>query len=369
MSSAFHVVTRCIGANKRRWFVCHIAGRILRQSLLMRFLIAFLTVMFCIIVSIYHMLTDNPLQLNNDISMNTDLSWNVPKCNVFFGKRSVLLGSLRPCKDFPSDKDALNIYVSIHSTPKEFSARDNLRRLFRETELVAKDMNIKLSLRHQFVLGRTSHDYLSAIEKEFIQFGDVLIGDFKDSYRNLTLKMMFGILYAYEFCQNAHYVLKLDDDTFYNPVNLIALLRESPRERMYMGMSNANRLPRRNERNKFYISPKVYPGKLFPPFVFGGSTILTMDSIKHLNSSHFRVPCLPLEDTYMGLLMEGYADVTWIAMWSRTETMTRPLTDCELSSTVFVESKKYLQYYVENKMRLQKPTNCHLLTRVWDNLV
>ena len=331
----------------------------------MRLLITFLAIMFCIMLSVYHMVTDNPLQRNYNVAMNTDLSWHVPACNVFNGKKSVILGSSRPCIDFShTEKKTMKLYISIHSTPREANSRNNLRKLFKETVGVAKSLGVEMLIRHQFVIGRTNKEYLLAIEKEFLTHDDVVIGDFVDSYRNLTLKMMFGLLYANQFCQTADFVLKMDDDMFYNPIKLISLLQSSPRKRVYIGMSNANRFPRRNPNNKFYISPVIYKDGLFPPFVFGGATILSMDSIKHLNKSHYKVPCLPLEDTYMGLLMNGYAEVTWTSMWSRTEGMNRPLTDCELSSTVFVESRKYQEFYVENKVRLQPTTNCHLLTNL-----
>ena len=319
--------------------------------------------MFTIMLSIYHVLIDNPLQRNYDVAMNTDESWFVPTCNVFNGRDSVLLGSLEPCVEFENKPSALKVFVSVHSTPGELKSRNNLRQLFRETIAVAKSMGVEMLIKQVFVIGLTQKSKLAYIEKEQRIYGDIVIGKFVDSYRNLTLKMMFGMLYANEYCRSADYVLKIDDDMFYMPWRLISVMLKSPKTHSYIGMSNPNRFPRRNPNNKFFISPSIYPKSLFPPFVFGGATIFSMDSVQHINFSHLTVPCLPLEDTYMGLLMNNYAKVTWTSMWSRTESMNRPLTDCELSATLFVESRKYQKFYVNYKSRLARPDYCQLLTR------
>ena len=340
-----------------------ILNRLLRQSLLMRTVLIFTLIMFTIMLSIYHLLIDNPMARNYDIALNTDESWFVPTCNIFNGRESIMLGSLDPCAEFNNKSSSLKLFVSVHSTPGELKSRNNLRKLFRETVAIAKTMGVEMIIKQVFVVGLTQRSKLAHIEKEHVTHGDMLIGKFVDSYRNLTLKMMFGMLYANEYCRTADYVLKIDDDMFYMPSRLINVLLESSKTHLYIGMSNPNRFPRRNPNNKFYISPSIYPKSLFPPFVFGGATIFSMDSVQHINSSHLSVPCLPLEDTYMGLLMNNYAKVTRTSMWSRTDSMNRPLTDCELSSTLFVESRKYQKFYVTYKSRLVRPDYCQLLTR------
>ena len=52
------------------------------------------------------------------------------------------------------------------------------------------------------------------------QFNDFVIGDYMDSYRNLTLKTFSGYRYIHDYCHTKNgktkekWVLMMDDDTF-----------------------------------------------------------------------------------------------------------------------------------------------------------
>ena len=50
--------------------------------------------------------------------------------------------------------------------------------------------------------------------KENIQHGDIVQGNFFDSYRNLSYKATMGNLWVSEFCEQAEFVVKTDDDMF-----------------------------------------------------------------------------------------------------------------------------------------------------------
>ena len=53
---------------------------------------------------------------------------------------------------------------------------------------------------------------------------DILQWDFIDHYRNLTIKSILGLKWASDFCSTAKFVVKLDDDVFFNAANLMSLL-------------------------------------------------------------------------------------------------------------------------------------------------
>ena len=50
------------------------------------------------------------------------------------------------------------------------------------------------------------------IEKEAKTEGDLVQGDFMDSYHNLSYKNVMGKLWASTFCPQAEFVVKSDDD-------------------------------------------------------------------------------------------------------------------------------------------------------------
>ena len=59
------------------------------------------------------------------------------------------------------------------------------------------------------------------LQKEMDKFNDFIVGDFIDSYRNLTLKTFTGYKYVNEYClhNEKKLVLMHDDDTLINEAN------------------------------------------------------------------------------------------------------------------------------------------------------
>ena len=55
-----------------------------------------------------------------------------------------------------------------------------------------------------------------SIEEENRKFGDIVQGDFVDSYNNLSFKGIMGNLWVAEFCEQADFVVKTDDDLYYD---------------------------------------------------------------------------------------------------------------------------------------------------------
>ena len=65
------------------------------------------------------------------------------------------------------------------------------------------------------IAGSTSDTKLQkSIEDENQKFGDIIQGDFVDTYHNLSYKAIMGNLWAAEFCEQAEFVVKADDDIF-----------------------------------------------------------------------------------------------------------------------------------------------------------
>ncbi|XP_048240239.1 UDP-GlcNAc:betaGal beta-1,3-N-acetylglucosaminyltransferase 7-like [Haliotis rufescens] len=55
-------------------------------------------------------------------------------------------------------------------------------------------------------------------------YGDVVQGNYLDSYRNLTLKVVSGLCWITQFCFNVRVVAKIDDDTFVDTVKVLKVL-------------------------------------------------------------------------------------------------------------------------------------------------
>ena len=52
------------------------------------------------------------------------------------------------------------------------------------------------------------------LEEESRRHGDLVQGDFLDTYHNLSYKAVMGNLWVAEFCSQAQFVVKTDDDMY-----------------------------------------------------------------------------------------------------------------------------------------------------------
>lgn len=57
---------------------------------------------------------------------------------------------------------------------------------------------------------------LDSFQKEIDLFGDIVVADMKDSYKNLTLKVLYMLEWTSTHCSNARFFMKTDDDVFLN---------------------------------------------------------------------------------------------------------------------------------------------------------
>lgn len=85
-----------------------------------------------------------------------------------------------------------------------------------------------------------------AVHQEAEQFGDILQGDFEDTYMNLTLKSTMALKYVAAACGGGkkapRFVMKTDDDIFINvPLLVSSMLKElKGAKRIITGNGNRN---------------------------------------------------------------------------------------------------------------------------------
>ncbi|KAL4623253.1 beta-1,3-galactosyltransferase 5-like [Arapaima gigas] len=143
------------------------------------------------------------------------------------------------------------------------------------------------------------------ILKEQQTFGDVLVGNYVDCYRNLTLKVMHGMKWVAENCE-PQFVLKTDDDCFVNTYYLARFLVKfnSIKSGLYIGslFPKGKRLVVRDPFSKWYVSWEDFAEDKYPPYASGIGYVLSLDAVLKILNVAQRVPPLPMEDAYMGIL-------------------------------------------------------------------
>lgn len=65
-----------------------------------------------------------------------------------------------------------------------------------------------------------------SVEEEMLKYKDIVRAKFVDSYENNTLKILVGLRYALEQCQDFSYAFLVDDDMYLNVANLIKFIEE-----------------------------------------------------------------------------------------------------------------------------------------------
>ncbi|XP_075433957.1 beta-1,3-galactosyltransferase 5-like [Ascaphus truei] len=159
-----------------------------------------------------------------------------------------------------------------------------------------------------FLIGHTvDRDLEWHLQKEQGAYGDILMGSYVDTYRNLTLKVMHGIKWAVDRCR-PQYILKTDDDCFVNTDRLPTFLAQhNPvKTGLYVGsaFSRDKRVVIRDSSSKWYVSHGEYGLESYPPYASGIGYILSLDAARAVLRMAELVSPIPVEDAYVGLLAE-----------------------------------------------------------------
>ncbi|CAC5359355.1 B3GALT1 [Mytilus coruscus] len=213
---------------------------------------------------------------------------------------STLLNTGKECKE--QNKFLL---VLVYSATYKFDGRQIIRNTFGSISHFANR-----DIEYVFVLGQTNNDTLQGqIEKESVRYRDIIQGNFIDSYRNLTYKRVFSLFWVNKFCENASYVIKIDDDITINIPLLIPYLNNK------MNKNNTTVLecftifgsrPYREPHSKWYTPVSNYRFPTFPPFCAGPSSIMSINVIRRMYKATRFVPFFWLEDVY------GSGFIPWI---------------------------------------------------------
>lgn len=138
----------------------------------------------------------------------------------------------------------------------------------------------ELNLRRVFLLGTASGDkFLSqnAIADESRRFGDIVQGNFQESYKNLTYKHVMGHRWISEYCNSTKYVIKMDDDIVIYIRKMLPLLHNLTisTDKFMAGLILKNMKPIREPVNKWYVSPQEFEESFYPVFLSGWFYVTT----------------------------------------------------------------------------------------------
>ena len=159
----------------------------------------------------------------------------------------------------------------------------------------------------RFILGiqNISYNLLANLTREAEVHKDmVMLSDVTDQHKSLTNRTLKSFQYISRHLSNYLYVLKCDDDTFINLMEITHVLAtQESKERLYWGYFGGD--------CKIYNDGKYAETEwkicnLYLPYAFGGGYILSMDLIKLVASNAPYLKMYKNEDVSVGAWLAPY---------------------------------------------------------------
>ncbi|EDV59302.1 UDP-GlcNAc:betaGal beta-1,3-N-acetylglucosaminyltransferase 9 [Drosophila erecta] len=192
----------------------------------------------------------------------------------------------------PKGGEFIKLLVLISSAMSHDAARMSIRQTWMHYG-TRRDVGMA------FVLGRGTNETINkALTQENFIYGDLIRGNFIDSYNNLTLKTISTLEWADVHCSKAKYILKTDDDMFINVPKLLTFLDKHKDKRTIYGRLAKKWKPIRNKKSKYYVSVDQFAAGVFPSFTTGPAYVLTGDIVHELYVRSLKTVYLKLEDVF-----------------------------------------------------------------------
>lgn len=155
-----------------------------------------------------------------------------------------------------------------------------------------------------FALGLSKNATTNAqLRAEHEEFDDLVQFNYVDSYRNITVKVIAALNYAQLNCNAPDYVLKVDDDIYYNLPLITSKLRDL--DAHYLGSLIGFKFYRqewfkRNSDHKQFVPREVIRSDLTPSYLYGWLEIYGRNVISGLlHAISKSLPLLLLEDVFI----------------------------------------------------------------------
>ncbi|KAH8282402.1 hypothetical protein KR054_007390 [Drosophila jambulina] len=221
----------------------------------------------------------------------------------------------------PSCEKETQGLILIHTAPDHFEKRSVIRETWGGINSI-QDSPLRLI----FALGAVQNDSMQTeLIEEHSLFGDLLQGNFIDTYENITYKHVMVLKWFNSHCNQAKLLMKIDDDIFVNTKLLLNNLQEPPeasnktldnilhqRENVLFCAKNPNPRVIRSFKSKWRVSFSEYPDSHYPDFCPGFTVIYSPDVAKRLYEEVQPSPYFRLDDVYITGIMSKRANISII---------------------------------------------------------
>jgi hypothetical protein len=216
-----------------------------------------------------------------------------------------LLHNPNLCRVSP-DNQPVDWLIYFHSKPDNVEKRQLLRSSWASHDL----FNVSI-VRRVFMVGLPlntpeEHRVYTALKDEHARHRDLVVGNFFDSYNNLTLKSIMALKWISTYCANAKQAVKADDDVFVNIVELTSLISSQPEQTSMIACQIFYGPILRDPYTcmKWCAGDTDFPGDpVYPLYCSGAAYVISGDIIKNLYQAALRTRFFYIDDVYTtGLL-------------------------------------------------------------------
>lgn len=249
----------------------------------------------------------------------------------------------------------VDLVILVHTAPTHADKRRMIRRTF-ANEAIFPQFHIRVA----FLLGKSRAFQHGHLQKEYEKHKDLVMGDFYDSYHNLTLKGVMGYRWVKDYCSNSKLVMKIDDDVLINPykfLNYYFPYMSSKRRSFFCNYWFNSTVPI-NRNGKWKVKDNVFYGMTHFPYIYcsGFMVVITTDLITSLYESAKITPFFWVDDIYLfGMLPYVVGKLRFYRFEAQKQTSfyeqeafncTRDFgQECTIFATLTGSLKSYLAYW------------------------
>lgn len=214
---------------------------------------------------------------------------------VIIEKRELFYGPLKKQEVNKNKEKNFYIFVLILTTKNALDRRDAIRNTWLNLAVASRFQVI-----HKFVIGTQDLDSseVDKLDVENRENKDILfLNDLKDSYQNLTLKVLKSFKWINENI-DCKFILKVDDDSFVRLGKLLEAVEQKEKYgRIYWGFF-------RGDANVKQRGPWAEPNWVlcdkYLPYANGGGYVLSQDLVNYISVQSSMLQYFNSEDVSIG---------------------------------------------------------------------
>ncbi|ODM92808.1 Beta-1,3-galactosyltransferase 1, partial [Orchesella cincta] len=212
--------------------------------------------------------------------------------------------------------EGIYFMIVVHSAPDHFTERQAIRSTWASVKTLKN-----LAIRTVFVLGKyqlsPSPTLENSIRRENELFGDIVVGDFIDCYRNLTYKHLLGYKWINKYCPGATFILKTDDDAFVDIFQLFDFISRTYGFAPKPGTLICNVFPegtkpvraKKARGSKWSVTMDEYPHSVYPRYCGGLAYLATGDVVARILDVSDRVKFFWIDDVFVTGILRELAEI------------------------------------------------------------